>query len=75
VLLDIDSINKRPIWDKEATMKYLSYDEFNNDNIEAIDSQVSNSVFQNVIYSVAREIHGYTGKNDKLELVNFYTCD
>ena len=74
VLIDINSIDKRPTWDKEPTLNYLTLDEFNN-MTENIDSQVSNSVFQNVIYSIAREVHGYTWKNDKLELVSFYTCD
>jgi len=74
VLLDFNSIDKRPVWPKENTIRYLIWDEFGN-NIEGIDSQVSNSAFQNIIYSIAREIHGYDWHNDKLELINFYTCD
>jgi hypothetical protein len=55
----LNSVDKRPIWDKESSMRYLSSYEFN-DQIEGVEDQVSNSTFQNVLYSVAREIHGYT---------------
>jgi hypothetical protein len=56
VLLDLNSIDKRPVWEKESSMKYLSSYEFN-DQIDSIDCQVSSSVFQNILYSIAREIH------------------
>ena len=74
VLLDLNSIDKRPVWEKESSMKYLSSYEFN-DQIDSIDCQVSSSVFQNILYSIAREIHWYTWNNDKFELVWFYTWD
>ena len=73
VLLDLNSINKRPIWDEERSMKYLSCDF--KDDLWNVDAQVSNCTFQNVLYSIAREIHGYTWSNDMFELSHFYTWD
>lgn len=73
VLLDLNYINKRPIWDEERSMRYLSC-EFK-DDLWNVDTQVSNCTFQNVLYSIAREIHGYTWANDMFELSRFYTWD
>lgn len=72
--MDLNSINKRPIWNKDQTCNYMACYAFN-EYIDGLDSQVSDSVFQNIIYSIAKEIHGYTWNNDKLELAWFYTWD
>lgn len=74
VLLDLNSINKRPVWSKDGSMKYLS-SEASIPKLESVDSQVSDSLFQNIVYSIAREIHGYTWNNEKLELIRFYSWD
>ncbi|MBR4567923.1 hypothetical protein IKO18_06055 [bacterium] len=52
-------------------MKYLSSDEYNT-RIDDREVETSKSLFQNILYSIAKEVHGYTGKNDKQELVGFY---
>lgn len=71
VLLDLNSLSKRPKWEKEKSLKYLSSAEFNT-RIDDWKVETSKSIFQNILYSIAKEIHGYTWKNDKQELVAFY---
>ena len=56
--VDLNSIDKRPIWDETTTMKFMTTTEFD-DDLESMDLQVSNCTFQNVLYSIAKEIHGY----------------
>ncbi len=71
VLLDLNSLSKRPKREKEKSMKYLSSAEYNT-RIDDREVETSKSLFQNILYSIAKEVHGYTGKNDKQELVGFY---
>jgi len=73
IVLDLNSVNKRPVWDKETSIQYLCRSEFiDRDNIESL---VSDSVFQNIIYSIAREIHGYDWENNQFSLIQFYSGD
>ena len=74
VLLDFNNINKRPQWSQKETLDYISSYEYVDREYD-INKEVSNSVFQNILYSIAKEIHGYTWSNDKLELVAFYAWD
>ena len=73
VLLDIKNINKRPVWEEKQSIRYLSCYEF--DERSNIENQVSDSIFQNIIYSIAREIHWYDWKNDQFSLLHFYSWD
>jgi hypothetical protein len=59
VLLDFNNINKRPQRNTKETLDYISSYEYV-DRERDINKEVSNSVFQNVLYSIAKEIHGYT---------------
>jgi len=36
------------------------------------DSDISDDIFQNILYRLARELYWYDGKNDKLEIIHFY---
>ena len=39
---------------------------------EQSNIEVSDSIGQNVLYRLAKEVHGYTGANDMMQLMNFY---
>ncbi len=58
------------------TKEELSQD-YANGNIDYYDSieltDVSDNVSQNILYAIAKKLHGYTGKNDMTELVNFFS--
>lgn len=71
VLIDLNSIKKRPKRDKETSLKYISYEEFTKRN-NGRKNEVSWSLFQNILYNIAKNIHGYEWKNNKEELVLFY---
>lgn len=73
VLLDINNINKRPVWEEKKSIGYLSCYEFN--ERENIENLVSDSVFQNIIYSIAREVHWYDWENSQFSLLHFYSWD
>ena len=73
LLLDINSINRRSIWEKGKTINYLSCYEFI--ERENIENQVSDSIFQNILYSIAREIHWYDWENNQFSLIQFYSWD
>lgn len=67
---NFESINKRPSWDQETALNYLYWSEYRN-RMEA-KYEVSDSLTENVLYSIAKEFHGYTWRNDTMELINFY---
>lgn len=64
------SINKRRSWDKETTLNYMYWSVYRN-RLEA-RYDVSDSLTENILYSIAREFHGYTWRNETIELINFY---
>lgn len=67
---NFESINNRPSWDHETALNYMYWSEYRN-RMEA-KYEVSDSLTENVLYSIAKEFHGYTWKNDTMELINFY---
>ena len=74
ILLDLSEIEQRPQWDKNSTLKYVCSYEYMDRNKD-VESLVSNSIFQNILYSIAKEIHWYRWANDKLQLIEFYSWD
>ena len=71
VLIDFKSISKRPNRDKKTSLNYIITQEFMDRN-EWRRNEVSWSLFQNILYDIAKNIHGYQWKNNKEELVSFY---
>ena len=71
VLADnFQSINKRPSWDKDRALDYMYWSSYR-DRMD-VKYDVSDSLTENILYCIARECHGYTWINDKMELINFY---
>ncbi|MDR0859637.1 MAG: hypothetical protein LBO09_01270 [Candidatus Peribacteria bacterium] len=52
-----------------ATVKDISYSHWERN----VDTSVSEKVSQNIIYRLAKEFYGYTGKNDAMELMQYYS--
>jgi urate oxidase len=53
----------------EEQVKVLSYVKEERDN----ELPISTSTSQNIIYRLAKEFYGYTGQNDAMELMNYYS--
>lgn len=64
------SINKRSSWDRNQTLDYM-YSDYYRERLEA-KYDVSDSLSQNILYSIAVECHWYSGKNDLFDLIMFY---
>ena len=45
------------------------------DNYLNIDMEISDSVWQNIVYEIARQRHGYQWHNDELELMQYFKED
>lgn len=73
ILIDINSVNKRPTESQNDKLKRLSYRDTILKN-EYIDNLVSDRLFQNILYSIAVECHWYSWRNNVLELSKFF-CD
>lgn len=58
---------------KEAISQMQSLN--TNERLTKIDIQVSDSVWQNIVYEIAKQIHGYVWWNNQLELMNFFKED
>lgn len=67
---NFESIDKRLSWDREATLGYLYWSDYRN-RLDA-KYEVSDSLTENILYSIAKEFHGYTWRNDTMELIRFY---
>lgn len=52
----------------EKQVKILSYA----NEERTIDLPISSSTSQNILYRLANEFYGYTGKNDAMELMQYY---
>jgi nitrate reductase NapAB chaperone NapD len=74
VLLDIDSINTRPLISEPEYIKnyFSSYENFT--KRQNINLQVSDNTGQNILYSIAKEFHWYSWDNNHLDVINFYNA-
>lgn len=72
ILINIDEITKRWNFNEQEIKQYFSKDMRINSKL-ATNYQVSSSTGQNIIYRMAREIHGYSGNNTMGELMSFYS--
>jgi hypothetical protein len=52
----------------QQDITYLSY----NNHERSSELPISTSTSQNIIYRLAKEFYGYTGKNDPMELMQYY---
>jgi hypothetical protein len=73
ILIDIDSVDKRPTWTEDQAKDYFSNAELFHSRLDA-KYQVSDSTGQNILYSIADEFHGYNGDNNTLNIINFYNA-
>lgn len=74
ILLDINSINQRPlISEPEYIQNYFSSHENFTKRLNT-NLQVSNDTGQNILYSIASEFHWYSWDNQNLDIVNFYSA-
>ncbi len=73
ILIDFDSIDKRPIWDQQQALDYFSNKDVFQSRLEA-KYQASDSTWQNILYSMAREFHGYDWDNTSKDMMDFYNA-
>ncbi|HRX63766.1 MAG TPA: hypothetical protein P5060_01540 [Candidatus Absconditabacterales bacterium] len=73
ILIDFDSMDKRPLWDKQESLNYFSNKDMFQPRLEAT-YQASDSTGQNILYSMAREFHGYNGDNTTKDIMDFYNA-
>lgn len=71
-LLNLDTtINTTENLNSQQVKGFFIYNQYRKDVEDTIE--ISDSISQNVIYRIAKEIHGYEGKNDKQELIRYFT--
>ncbi|HKL43993.1 MAG TPA: hypothetical protein VJ892_01810, partial [Candidatus Absconditabacterales bacterium] len=73
VLIDFDSIDKRPIWNEKEVLNYFSNKDVFQSRVKA-QYETSDSTGQNILYSMAREFHGYHGDNTSKDIMDFYNA-
>ncbi|MCK9467040.1 MAG: hypothetical protein M0P94_01815 [Candidatus Absconditabacterales bacterium] len=71
VLINLEHLSERPLWDSESAIDYFSNIEVFQARLDA-NYQVSSDTGQNILYSMAKEFHGYLGDNKQLDILNFY---
>lgn len=71
ILIDFWSLSKRPVWNNENAVDYFSNIEVFQARLDA-NYQVSSDTWQNILYSMAKEFHGYLWDNKQLDILNFY---
>ncbi len=71
-LLNLDTtINVTENLNSEQTKWFFLYNQYRQDVENTIE--ISDSVSQNVIYRIAKEIHGYDGKNDMSKIMEYFS--
>jgi len=73
ILLDFDSIDQRPLWDKQEVLSYFSNKDVFQSRLKA-KYQASDSTWQNILYSMAREFHWYHWDNTSKDIMDFYSA-
>lgn len=72
VLTDIKNINTYSNVKNSTELKYyFSTNEFI--DRKQMQESISDNLWQNVIYRIAREFHGYQWNNDEFELMNYFS--
>jgi hypothetical protein len=73
ILIDFWSLSRRPVWNNENAVDYFSNSDVFQSRLE-VKYQVSNDTGQNILYSIAKEFHGYFWNNNHLDIINFYNA-
>ncbi len=71
LLIDLDQIEVMSNFNDQNVKEYFTKSTGIESRLKT-DYQVSASTWQNILYRMAREFHGYAGNNDMFELMSFY---
>lgn len=71
VLMDFDQLEVMSNFNDKNVKDYFTKSTWLESRLKT-DYQVSSSTWQNILYRMAREFHGYSWNNDMFELMSFY---